>query len=102
MDYAKALIHNIVLGNHKTCIYQLNFDKEVIDNTQDLQYFSMHSVGIFIKLNSYISHMFYAFPFHHNTVILILLEVNKYYLDLYTQTTVFLFGGILVEEKIDI
>ena len=54
----------------------------------------MEGLVICIKLNSYIAHILYAWSFIHNVSVPILIKHNKYYLSLYTNTTVFAWGDI--------
>ena len=51
------------LGDPKTVVCQFIFDKEHIYNTHIIQYFVVNGIGLCIKLNSYVSHMFYAMIF---------------------------------------
>ena len=50
----------MILGDPKTCVYQFTFDEYYIGNTQILQYFVMRGLGVYIKINSYVAHIFYA------------------------------------------
>ena len=52
----------------------------------------MHGLVIFIKLNSFVSHMFYARSLINNTGLPISIYQNKYYLSLDTYTPVFAWG----------
>ena len=54
--------------------------------------FVMHGLGIFIKLNSLVSHMFYARSFINNIELPISIDQNKYYLSLDTYIPVFAWG----------
>ena len=46
----------------------------------------MHVLGLCIKLNSYVAHMFYAWSFSHNTELPIYIRQNKYVITLNTNT----------------
>ena len=65
------------LGDTDTCVYQFTFNKEKSDNTQILHYFVMHGLGLWIKSNSYVAHMFDAWLFSHSTPVQIDIKQNK-------------------------
>ena len=69
--------------------YPFNFDIEDSDDIYILQYFFMHGIGLFIKLNSYVAHMFYTWSFGHNTEV----TTEKYHLSLNSYGTVFAWCG---------
>ena len=45
------------LGDPTTCVYQLIFDKNDINDTKVIQYFIMHRLVLCKKLNSFVAHM---------------------------------------------
>ena len=49
----------------------------------------MHGLVLFIKVDSYVEHMFYACLFSNNTEYPIAKKNNKYFLSLNKNTTVF-------------
>ena len=53
----------------------------------------MHGLGLCIKLNSYVAHMFYACSLGHNKSVPISIKHNRYLLSLNTYTTVFYWGA---------
>ena len=53
----------------------------------------MHGLGLCIKVDSYVAHMFYAWSFYHNTAVPIDIKKNKEFLSLDTNTTVFAWGS---------
>ena len=57
------------MGDTTTCVYQFIYDETENINTQVTQYFIMHGLGLFIKVDIYVAHMFYACTFSHNTAI---------------------------------
>ena len=77
------------MGDTTTCIHQFIYDEKDKDDTQITQYFIMHGMGLFIKVDSYVAHMFYAWSFSHNTSVPITKKKNKYFISLNTNTTVF-------------
>ena len=48
------------MGDPKTCVYQLIYDENDSDETKIIQYFIMHGLGLCMKVDSYVAHMFYA------------------------------------------
>ena len=82
----------IGMVNPKTCDYQfIYYERDSVD-TNIIQYFIMHGLGLFIKVDSYVAHMFYEWSFSHNTAVTIDIMKNKYFLSLNTNTTVFSWG----------
>ena len=69
IQYANELIQNMGLSDPTTCVYEFIFDENYSDDTKSIQYFIMNGLGLCIKLNSFLEHMFYAFSFSHNTVV---------------------------------
>ena len=53
----------------------------------------MLGLGRCIKVDSYVSHMFYVWSFSHNTAVPISINKNKYFLFLNTNTTIFYWGA---------
>ena len=49
----------------------------------------MHGLGLCIKVDSYVAHMFYACSFSHNTAVPIAKNNKKYFPSLNTNTTLF-------------
>ena len=74
----------MVLVDPTICVYQFIFDKNDSNYTNIIQYFIMRGLGLCIKLNSYVAHIFYTYSFIHNTLLPISIRHNKYYLYLNT------------------
>ena len=53
----------------------------------------MHGLGLFIKVDSYVTRIFYAWLLSNNTSVPIAINRNKYFLYLNTNTTVFAWGA---------
>ena len=87
VQYANKFIRNIVLGYIITCIYQFIFNENDSNDTNIMQYFIMHELGLWIKLDNHVTHMLYACPFIHNTAVPIAINKNKYFLSLNTYTS---------------
>ena len=49
----------------------------------------MHGLGLCIKVDSYMEHMLYAWPFIHNVALPIAIKKNKYFISLNIYTTLF-------------
>ena len=60
-----------------TCVYQFIYDENYSVDTEIIQYFIRHGLGLCIKLDSYVAHMFYAWSFIHNTSVPITIKNNK-------------------------
>ena len=88
------------MGDTKTCVYQFIYDENDNDDTKVIQYFIMHVLGFWIKVDSYVEHMFYAWSFSHNTSVPISIKKNKYFLSLNTNNTVFPWGAVNSNENI--
>ena len=48
------------MGDPKTCVYQFIYDENDNDDTKLIQYFIMHVLGLWKKVDSYVSHMLYS------------------------------------------
>ena len=48
------------MGDPTTCVYQFIYDENESDDTKIIQYFIMYGLVLCIKVNSYVTHMFYA------------------------------------------
>ena len=57
--------------------------------TKKLHYFIMHGLGLCIKVDSYVAHMFYEWSFSHNRTVPIYINKNEYFIYLNTKNTVF-------------
>ena len=68
----------MILGDNKTCLYPLIFDKDDSNGTNIIQYFVIHGLGLCIKLNSFVAHMFYVWSFGHNRAVPISTKKNGY------------------------
>ena len=82
------------LGDPKTCFNQFIFDRYGRNAKEIILYFIMHGLGLWIKLNSFVAHMFYAWSFSHNTVVQIAIKHNRKFLSLNTYTNVFTWGNV--------
>ena len=74
LDYTKEFINNMVLGDTITCVYKFKVEKKEMDNTQIIQHFVMYGLGLCIKINNYVAHLFYYCSFSYNTAIPISLK----------------------------
>ena len=94
IKYANESVQKLGMGDPITCVYQFIYNEKDSVDTKIIQYFIMHGLGLFIKMDSYVAHMFYSCSFSHNTVVPIAINKNKYFLSLNTNTTVFSWGAI--------
>ena len=60
-----------------TVVYQLIYDENENNDTEITQYFIMHGLGLCINVDSYVSHLFYAWSFSNNTEVPIYKKKNK-------------------------
>ena len=86
---ANKFIEKLGMGDPTTCAYQFLYDEKHSVNTKRIQDFIMYGLGLCIKVDSYVAHMFYAWSLSHNTEVQISLNNNKYFLYLNTNTNVF-------------
>ena len=67
IQYSNEFIERMGLYDPTTYVYQFIFDENDINNTKIIEYFIMYRLGLCIKLNSFVSHMFYVWQFSHNS-----------------------------------
>ena len=65
------------MGDPRTYVYKFIYDEKDNFDTKIIQYFNIHGLGLCIKVDSYVAHMFYAWPFSHNTAVPIAKNKNK-------------------------
>ena len=75
---------NMELVDPILSVYQLIYDETDSNNTNIIQYFIMHELGLCIKLDRSVEHMFYAWSFSHNTSVPTSINQNIFYLNTYT------------------
>ena len=92
IQYDNNFVQKLGVSDTTTCAYQLIYNENDKNDTHITQYFIMHGLGLCIKVDSYLGHMFYAWPFSHNTEFPISKNKNKSFLLLNTNTTVFYWG----------
>ena len=81
------------MGDPTKFVYQFIYDEKYSVDTDIIQYFIMHELGLCIKVSSYVSHMFYSWSFSNNTEVPIAINNNKYFVYLNTKTTIFSWGS---------
>ena len=94
IKYANEFFQKLVMGDQTTCAYQYIYNENDSDGTNIIKYFIMHGLGLCIKVNSYVEHMFYALSFSHNTAITIAINNNTYFIYFNTNSTVFNWGSV--------
>ena len=86
------------MGDPKTCVYQFIYDENYNDDTKLIQYFIMHVLGLWKKVDSYVSHMLYSWSFSHNTVVLIATNKRDIFFP-WIQTLPYLLGDMEIPIK---
>ena len=77
------------MSDNTIFVYQIIYNEKDIVDTKIIQYFIMHGLGLCIKVDIYMAHMFYAGSYSHNKSVPISRKKNKYFLSLNTNTTIF-------------
>ena len=89
------------LGYTTTGVYKYIYDEKESNETQIIKYFILCRLGLCIKLNTFLSHMFYEWQFSHSIEIPIDIKQNTYFISFDTYTAVFyLVAGDLNKNKI--
>ena len=60
IKYANNFIHKLGMSDPTKCFYLFIYDEKDKNYTQITQYFIMYGLGLCIKVDSYVAHMFYA------------------------------------------
>ena len=77
IQLANELFEQLWMGDPAKCVYQvIYYEKDSVD-TEIIKYFIMHGLGLCIRVNSYVTHMFYAWSFIHNILVIISTKKNK-------------------------
>ena len=79
IEYANECIQNLGMSHPTTCVHQFIYDENNNDEMKTMQYFLMHGLVLFIKVYSYVDHMFYVQSFSNNTEVTIDIKRNKYF-----------------------
>ena len=88
IQYANAFVQKLGMGDPTTCVYRFIYNENYSGDRKIIQYFITHLLGLCIKVDSYVAHMFYVWSFSHDTAVPIAINKNKYFLSLNTYTTV--------------
>ena len=67
IKHSNEFIVNMGLGDPTTCVYQFVFDEDYSNDKNIIQHFIVHELGLCIKLDSVVAHMFYVWSLSHNT-----------------------------------
>ena len=70
-------VQKLGIGDTTTCVYQFIYNEKDMIDTKITQYFIMHGLGLCIKVDSFVAHMFYAWSFSHNIAVPIAKKQNK-------------------------
>ena len=60
IQYANNFVQKLVMGDPTTCSYQFIYDEKDKNDTQITHYLLMHKLGLCIKVDIYVAHMFYV------------------------------------------
>ena len=77
------------MGDPTTFVYQFIFNEKDSVDTGIIKYFIIHGLGLCIKVDSYVSHMLYAWSFSNNTAVTTATKNKIYFLYLNTHSNVF-------------
>ena len=77
IKYANEFIQNMGLDDPTICVYQFICDQNDSNDTNIIQYFSMRGLGLCIRVDSYVAHIFYAWSFSHNAAVPIDIKKNS-------------------------
>ena len=66
------------MGDPTTCVYQFIYNKNNNGDTKIIQYFIMRGMGLCIKVDIYVAHMFYAWSINNITAFPIPMKNNTY------------------------
>ena len=69
IKYANNFIQKLGIGDPTTCVYQFIYDENCKNDTQIIKYFIMHGLGLCIKVERYVAHLFYVWSFSYNTAV---------------------------------
>ena len=67
IQYQITLFKNLGIVETTTCVYQFIYDKNNNNYTKTIQCFIINELGLCIKVDNYVVHMFYSWSFSHNT-----------------------------------
>ena len=59
LQYENKFVQKLGIGDLTTCAYQFIYDEKDSEDTHITKYFIMHELGLCIKVDSYVAHMFY-------------------------------------------
>ena len=89
IKYADELVQIFGMDDPTKFVYKFIHDEKDSFDTKIVQYFILYGLGLCIKVDCYVAHMFYAWSFSHNIEVPIAIKKNKYLLSLNTNNTVF-------------
>ena len=67
IQYANMFFKKLGMGDPTTYLFQVVYDENDSDNTKIIQYLIIHGMGLDIKVDSYVAHIFYAWSFSNTT-----------------------------------
>ena len=84
---------NFGLGIPTTCVHQFVGFERWRQNSEVYQYFVFPGLGLCIRFESFVAHMFYGWTFAHNTAAAWMSDNGRYYLSIDEACHVFAWGG---------
>ena len=94
IQYANEFDQKLGMGDTTKFVYQLIYHENDSDDINIIKYFIMRGLRLCFKVDSYVAHMFFAWPFSHNTAVPINVDNNEYFISLNTNTIVFSWGAV--------
>ena len=61
IEYANECIQNLGISHPTSFVHQFIYDENDNDEMKTMQYFLMNGLVLFINVDRYVEHMFYAF-----------------------------------------
>ena len=58
-------------GDPTTYVYPFIYDENKSDDTNIIQYFIIHGLWLYTKVDNYVAHIFYAWQFSNNKAVTI-------------------------------
>ena len=80
IKYANEFVQKLGMGDPTTFVYKFIYDENENDDTKIMQYFIIHRLGLCIKVDNYVAHMFDARSLSYNKEVPISIQTNKYFL----------------------
>ena len=97
--HANTFVQNWGMGDPTTCFHQLLYNGNDNDGKEIIQYFIMHELGLCIKVDSYLAHIFYACLFSHDIEVPIYINKSNIFFPK-INTLMYCLGELVIRIKI--